>query len=178
MDYNYIKALHLIFVVTWFAGLFYIVRLFIYHREAQDEEEPKKSILQDQYKIMEKRLWFGITWPSAILTLVFALWMLWERPFLLDLPYMHVKFGFVFFLYLYHFSCGYLFKQQQQGVFKYSSNQLRVWNEVATLFLVSVVFIIILKSALDWVYGLIGLVVFSILLMLAIRIYKKLRTKA
>ena len=178
MDYNYIKALHLIFVVTWFAGLFYIVRLFIYHREAQDEEEPKKSILQDQYKIMEKRLWFGITWPSAILTLVFALWMLWKRPFLLDLPYMHVKFGFVFFLYLYHFSCGYLFKQQQQGVFKYSSNQLRVWNEVATLFLVSVVFIIILKSALDWVYGLIGLVVFSILLMLAIRIYKKLRTKA
>ena len=177
MDYNYIKALHLIFVVTWFAGLFYIVRLFIYHREAQDEEEPKKSILQDQYKIMEKRLWFGITWPSAILTLVFALWMLWKRPFLLDLPYMHVKFGFVFFLYLYHFSCGYLFKQQQQGVFKYSSNQLRVWNEVATLFLVSVVFIIILKSALDWVYGLIGLVVFSILLMLAIRIYKKLRTK-
>lgn len=178
MDYNYIKALHLIFVVTWFAGLFYIVRLFIYHREAQDEEEPKKSILQDQFKIMEKRLWYGITWPSAILTLVFALWMLWERPFLIDLPYMHVKFGFVFFLYLYHFSCGYLYRQQQRGVFKYSSNQLRIWNEVATLFLVSVVFIIILKSALDWVYGLIGLVVFSILLMLAIKIYKKLRTKS
>ena len=178
MDYNYIKALHIIFVVTWFAGLFYIVRLFIYDQEAQDEEEPKKSILQAQFKIMKKRLWYGITWPSAILTLFFAVWLLVKSPAYLKLGYMHVKLGFVFLLYLYHFSCGYLFKLQQQGIFKYSSNQLRVWNEVATLFLVSIVFIIVLKHAINWLYGLLGLVIFTVILMLAIRIYKKLRTRS
>jgi len=70
MDYFYLKALHIIFIVTWFAGLFYIVRLFIYHTEAQDEEEVARIILQKQYKIMSKRLWYGITWPSAILTAI------------------------------------------------------------------------------------------------------------
>lgn len=178
MDFNYIKALHIIFVVTWFAGLFYIVRLFIYHREAEDENEPKKSILQGQYSIMEKRLWYGITWPSAILTLIFASWLLIKSPGYLKLPYMHVKLTFVFLLYVYHFLCGRIFKQLQKGVFKYSSNQLRVWNEVATLFLVAIVFIIVVKSAINWIYGIVGLVIFAAMLMLAIRIYKKLRKAA
>jgi putative membrane protein len=178
MDFGYIKALHIIFVVTWFAGLFYIVRLFIYHREAEEEEEPKKSILQEQFKLMEKRLWYGITWPSAILTLVFATWMLIDNPAYLKLGYMHVKLGFVFLLYLYHLSCGYIFRQQQKGIFNYTSTQLRVWNEVATLFLVSIVFIIILRSTINWLYGLLGLIIFTVVLMLAIRIYKKLRTRS
>ncbi len=175
MDFNYVKALHIIFVVTWFAGLFYIVRLFIYHREAEDENEPKKSILQDQFSIMEKRLWYGITWPSALLTLIFASWLLIKSPGYLKLPYMHVKLTFVFLLYVYHFLCGRIFKQLQKGVFKYSSNQLRIWNEVATLFLVAIVFIIVVKSAINWIYGIVGLVIFAAMLMLAIRIYKKLR---
>jgi len=72
MNYSYIKALHIIFVVTWFAGLFYIVRLFIYFAEAQEKPEPERSILQNQFRIMQKRLWYGITWPSAILTLIFG----------------------------------------------------------------------------------------------------------
>ncbi|MDR9488704.1 CopD family protein, partial [Salibacter sp.] len=70
----YIKALHIIFVVTWFAGLFYIVRLFIYHTEAEQRSEPEKSILQSQFRLMEKRLWYGITWPSAVLTMIFGIW--------------------------------------------------------------------------------------------------------
>src|SRR5699024_471793 len=73
--YQYIIALHIIFIVTWFAGLFYMVRLFIYNREAQDKEEPERRILQGQYKVMIKRLWLGITWPSAILTFIFGPWM-------------------------------------------------------------------------------------------------------
>ena len=64
----YIKALHIIFIVTWFSGLFYIVRLFIYNTEAGQKAEPEKSILQRQFSIMIKRLWLGITWPSAVLT--------------------------------------------------------------------------------------------------------------
>ena len=73
--YLYVKALHIIFIVTWFSGLFYIVRLFIYNREAAEKEEPEKSILQKQFSIMIKRLWFGITWPSAVLTLIFGAWL-------------------------------------------------------------------------------------------------------
>lgn len=178
MDYPYLKALHIIFVVTWFAGLFYIVRLFIYHTEAAQEDEPKQSILQQQFKLMEKRLWYGITWPSAVLTAVFAFWMLYQSPGLLKAPYMHVKLGFVFLLYVYHFLCGRLFRQLQQHTIRYSSNQLRVWNEVATIFLVAIVFIIVLKSTVDWVWGLAGLLLFTIVLMLAIRIYKRLRESA
>jgi len=170
----YLKALHIIFVVTWFAGLFYIVRLFIYYTEANEEEEPKRSILQYQFQIMMKRLWFGITWPSALLTAIFGFWLLntlnwWGQPF------MHLKLTFVLFLYVYHFLCHRLFKQLIAGIVKYSSNQLRIWNEVATLFLVAIVFIVVLKDLTNWIYGLVGLVLFSVLLMLAIRIYKRLR---
>jgi putative membrane protein len=170
----YLKALHIIFVVTWFAGLFYIVRLFIYYTEANEEEEPKRSILQNQFQIMMKRLWFGITWPSAVLTAIFGFWLMqtlnwWDQSF------MHLKLTFVLFLYIYHFLCHRLFKQLIAGRFKYSNNQLRIWNEVATLFLVAIVFIVVLKDLTNWIYGLVGLVLFSVLLMLAIRIYKRLR---
>src|ERR1035441_1745460 len=66
----YLKATHIVFVVTWFAGLFYIPRLFIYHTEAQEKPEPEKTILSNQFKIMTKRLWYGITWPSMVLTYI------------------------------------------------------------------------------------------------------------
>ena len=68
--YIYLKALHIIFIVTWFAGMFYIVRLFIYNTEAAGKAEPERGILQGQFSVMIRRLWFGITWPSAILTLI------------------------------------------------------------------------------------------------------------
>ena len=68
--YSYLKALHIIFVVTWFAGMFYMPRLFIYNTEAGEKDNAAKNALRDQFKIMMKRLWLGITWPSAILTLV------------------------------------------------------------------------------------------------------------
>ena len=74
--YNYIKALHIIFVVTWFSGMFYMVRLFIYNTEAGDKDELTKQVLRRQFGIMIKRLWLGITWPSAILTVVFGTWMI------------------------------------------------------------------------------------------------------
>jgi putative membrane protein len=172
----YIKALHIIFVVTWFAGLFYIVRLFIYHTEAQQSGEPERSILQKQFKLMEKRLWYGIAWPSAILTFIFGFWLLYNYNWW-EMPFMHLKLGFVAFLYVYHFLCHFLFMQLQNNILKYSSTQLRVWNEVATLFLVSIVFIIVLKNSTSWIKGLVGLLIFTIVLMLAIKFYKTLRNK-
>lgn len=177
MDFLNLKALHIIFVITWFAGLFYIVRLFIYHAEAEEKPEPEKSILQKQYKLMEKRLWFIITWPSAILASIFGFWMLYQNPAYLKMPWMHVKLGFVFLLYLYHGSCHYIYKLLQKDIVKYSSNKLRIWNEVATIILFAVVFLVVLKHTVNWIYGVVGIVLFSILLMLAVKLYKRLRGK-
>lgn len=178
--YNYLKALHIIFIVTWFAGMFYIVRLFIYNREANDKPEPAKGILQNQFRIMIKRLWLGITWPSAILTLIFGPWVLangnWDKT-LGDASgrWLVVKLVLVVLLYVYHFSLHKMYRQQLQGIFKQSSQQLRVWNEVATIFLIPIVMLATVKQAVSFVWGLAGLIGFIIILMSAIKIYKNLR---
>lgn len=178
MDYLYLKALHLIFIVTWFAGLFYIVRLFIYQTEAKEKPEPDRSILVKEYQRNASRLWMGITWPSAILTLIFGSWLLFvHRSGYLSMGFMHIKLTLVLLLYVYHFACQYIYNQLQKGVYKYSSMKLRIWNEVATILLVGIIFIIVLKSALSLVWGIIGLISFSIIIMLAIRVYKKIREK-
>jgi len=175
--YNYIKSLHLIFVITWFAGLFYIVRLFVYQIEANNKPSPEREILLSQFKIMTYRLWFIITWPSAILATIFAVWLLVLMPASLQMDWMHVKLGFVLALFLYHFKCHKIYKQLQKDVFKYSSNFMRLWNEGATIILFAVVFLVILKNAFNWIYGVIGIIVFSILIMLGFKFYKRIREK-
>ncbi|PQB06329.1 protoporphyrinogen IX oxidase [Polaribacter filamentus] len=177
MDYLYVKALHIIFVVTWFAGLFYIPRLFIYHVEAENKPEPAKEILQTQYKLMTKRLWYIITWPSAILASFFAIWLLVKNPYYLSEPWMHVKLAFVLALYFYHYYCQVIYGQLQRDIIKYSAFKLRIWNEVATIILFAVVFLVTLKSAINWIWGVIGIILFGVLLMLGIRLYKKIREK-
>jgi putative membrane protein len=172
-----LKSLHIIFVVTWFAGLFYIVRLFIYHVEAQDKTEPATSILSSQYKIMEKRLWYIITWPSMIFTLIIASLLRYSKPvgFMMQ-NYMLLKLGFVGVLVVYHIGCHKIYKELQQNTFKYSSMQLRLWNEVATLLLFIIVFLIVYKS-LDFYKGIAGFGALVVILMLGIKWYKKSRTK-
>ena len=177
MDFLYIKALHIIFVVTWFAGLFYIVRLFIYHTEAETKLEPAKSILQTQYKLMSKRLWYIITWPSAILASFFAFWMLYKSPYYLTESWMLVKLAFVLGLYFYHGFCQNIYSKLQKDIVKYSAFKLRIFNEVATLILFAVVFLVTLKSAINWIWGVAGIVLFSVLLMLSIRLYKRIKEK-
>lgn len=179
--YLYLKALHIIFIVTWFAGMFYIVRLYIYNTEANSNPEPERTILQNQFKIMIKRLWLGITWPSAILTLIFGPWILiqgnwWETVFTEAGTWLTIKLVFVILLYIYHFTLHSMYKQQMAGIYKYSSQKLRIWNEVATIFLVAIVMLASVKQSMSFLWGLLGLVAFIILLMSAIRIYKNLRT--
>lgn len=175
--YNYIKSLHLIFVITWFAGLFYIVRLFVYHIEANDKPSPEKEILIKQYKLMSYRLWYIITWPSAVLATIFAITLLALMPEWLNQPWMHVKLGFVFLLFLYHLKCHQIFKQLQNDEVKRTTGFMRLWNEGATLILFAVVFLVILKNAVNWIYGVIGIIAFSILLMLGYKFYKRIREK-
>jgi putative membrane protein len=170
----YVKALHIIFIVTWFSGLFYMVRLLIYNTEAGQKDEVERRILRNQFSIMIKRLWLGITWPSAILTLIFGIW-LWQLYAMLP-TWLEIKLGFVLGLYLYHFSVHALYRQQMSGLFKYSSQQLRIWNEVATVFLVAIVMLVVVKQNMSWVWGIVGIFALAILLMSAIRIYKTIRT--
>lgn len=174
---NYIKALHLIFVITWFAGLFYIVRLFIYQIEASQKPSPDKEILGEQLKLMANRLWYIITWPSAILTLIFAGTLLYLNSGLLHLPWMQVKLGFVILLYLYHFKCHQIYKQLQNGIVKYSSNYMRLFNEGATIILFSVVFLVIVRHEVNWIFGVVGIISLSVILMLLVKIYKRFREK-
>ena len=175
--YNYIKALHLIFVVTWFAGLFYIPRLFVYQIEAFHKPSPDKEILGVQLKLMAKRLWFIITWPSAILATIFAVWLLILQPFWLQQPWMHVKLMFVALLFLYQFQTHVYFKQLQNDVVKKTSNFMRMYNEGATFILFAVVFLVILKSAINWIFGVIAIFVLGLLLMIGFKVYKRIRDK-
>jgi putative membrane protein len=175
--YNYIKALHLIFIVTWFAGLFYIPRLFIYHIEATEKPSPDKEILSNQLKLMTKRLWNIITWPSAIISTIFAIWLLILQPIWLQEPWMLVKLVFVVLLFLYHLKSHQIYKQLQRDEVKYTSRFMRIWNEGATLILFAVVFLVILKSAFNWIFGVIGIIILGILLMLGIRLYRRIQKK-
>ena len=177
MEYLYIKALHIIFITTWFAGLFYIVRLFIYFKEAEEKSKEAQDVLLPQYALMIKRLWLIITWPSAILATAFAVYMLILQPVWLTQGWMHIKLLFVVGLFVYQFFCHKMYRQTQKGYLKYSSKFLRMWNEVATIILFACVFLVVLKTGLDWIYGVIGILVISILLMLGIKLYKNLRKK-
>lgn len=173
--YLYVKALHIIFIVTWFSGMFYMVRLFIYNTEAAESPEPAKTILRHQYRIMIKRLWLGITWPSAVLTFLFGSWM-WYM--LGSLPgWLIIKLFFVLGLFLYHFSLQYIYTQQMKGIFRWSSQQLRIWNEVATIFLVAIVMLVSVKQNMSWAWGLLGLIAVVIALMSAIKVYRRLRER-
>lgn len=177
MIYDYIKSLHLIFVITWFAGLFYIVRLFVYQIEATQKSSPEKEILGAQYKIMTKRLWYIITWPSMLLAIGFAIWLLALRPFFIADAWMQVKLGFVFLLVIYHIKCHKIFSQLQRDEVKHSSNFMRLFNEGATILLFAIVFLVILKNAVNWIYGTLGIILFGVLLMLGYKFYKRLREK-
>ncbi|MDB9754677.1 CopD family protein [Winogradskyella sp.] len=175
--YNYIKSLHLIFVITWFAGLFYIPRLFVYQIEAFHKPSPDKEILGKQLKLMSKRLWFIITWPSAILATLFAIWLLILMPSWLEQPWMHVKLGFVLLLYLYQYKTHIYYKQLKKDEIKVTSNFMRIWNEGATFILFAVVFLVILKNSINWIFGVIGILVLGILIMLGFKLYKNIRSK-
>jgi protoporphyrinogen IX oxidase len=177
MTFLYLKAVHIIFIVTWFAGLFYMPRLFVYITEAHEKSEPEKSILLKQLKMMASRLWYGITWPSAVITLGMGTALLINQSEWLQHGFMHMKLTLVFFLYLYHFSLHAILKNLERDIVKYTSQQLRLWNEVATLFLISIVFIIVLKNALSMAWGLAGLLVVTFLILAGIRLYKKYRSK-
>jgi protoporphyrinogen IX oxidase len=174
----YITALHIIFVVCWFAGLFYIVRLFIYATEANLKPEPERSILLNQFAIMKKRLMYGITWPAGILTVIFGAWLMFDNiSFYLTSPWFILKLIFVGFLVLYHMQCQLMLQQQAKGIFRFTSFKLRVFNEVATIVLFAVVFLVEIKRNTSWIYAILGTFILAALLLLGIFLYNQQRIK-
>lgn len=168
MPYLWFKAFHIIGVVVWFAGLFYLVRLFIYHVEANEESEPAQAILKKQYGVMEKRLLNIITTPGMIVTVVCAVGLLVTEPALMKQGWLHAKLGFVALLLGYHYYCTRLLKQLELGTCRWSSQQLRGLNEAPTVLLVVIVLLAVFKngfptSATVWViFGLVVAMVATI----------------
>lgn len=175
MTYLYIKAIHIIFIVTWFSGMFYMPRLFIYATEANARPQAEREVLQQQLGLMARRLWLGITWPSAVLTAIFGGWIAGLYG---SVPgWLWIKLGFVALLYIYHFSLHKIYLEQRKGIFRFTSNGLRIWNEVATVMLVAIVMLVTVKSNLSAVYGLAGLFLLILILLSSIRIYAIFRKK-
>ncbi|MFN3939921.1 MAG: CopD family protein, partial [Chitinophagales bacterium] len=135
--YNYIVATHIVFVVAWFAALFYIVRLYIYHTEALQKSEPEKKILSGQFMVMEKRLMRIIGTPAMIITLATGICLLSMQTAFLQQPWMHIKITFVVLVIAYHFLCLRIQKKLASQQILFTSMQLRMLTELATVFLVA-----------------------------------------
>ncbi|ARV60810.1 TIGR00701 family protein [Nostocales cyanobacterium HT-58-2] len=148
MAYSWFKAFHIVGIVVWFAGLFYLVRLFIYHVEANQEAEPARTILKNQYQIMEKRLYSIITTPGMLVTVAMAIGLLTTEPEVLKEGWLHVKLGFVVLLIGYHHYCKRLMKQLAEDKCKWNSQQLRALNEAPTVMLVVIVLLAVFKNNL------------------------------
>jgi putative membrane protein len=177
MSYDAIKALHIIFMVTWFAGLFYIVRLFIYQVEAEELPEEEKKVLIPYLQKIQRPLWFGITWPGMILTAAFGTTLFIMNPALLQQGFIHVKIALVTGLIAYHIHCHRIYKKQQQRIYPHSGLFMRYWNEVATIFLFLIVLVIVLKNNINWVYMAIGMAVLIALILWGVKAYKRRRSK-
>ena len=162
-SYLWFKTFHIIGVVVWFAGLFYLVRLFIYHVEAAEQEQPIRAAFEQQYGLMERRLANIITTPGMAVAVSCAVGLLVVNPSWLQQSWMHAKLLFVAFLLGYHWLCYRLMGQLQRGVCNWSGRQLRALNELPTLLLVIVVLLVVFKQqfptgAATWLT--VGLVVF------------------
>ena len=175
MTFLILRALHIIGIVCWFAGLFYLVRLFIYHVEAFDEAEPKRGILTAQFALMSRRLWSAITVPAMFLTAATGSWLMFGYHDLLHEPWLHVKLIFLAILFGYHYDCGRILKRLARGERSHTSRQLRIYNEVATFLLVGIVFVAVSRNGSMAFKALAGCALLFALLLLFLR--KKLQGK-
>ncbi|MGV4413969.1 CopD family protein [Chryseobacterium sp. T1] len=178
MLYTIIKALHIIFMVSYFAGIFYLARLFVYYKDTDDFETTKQSILREQYAFMAKRLWNIIIVPAGSIMLTAGLLMIFLNAGLMKMPWFHLKLTFLIGLLAYHTWCWKKLKLMQnlQGkTFPIPNIKLRQINEIATFILFAVVFTVILKSwVIDyWWQLLLGFFVVVILIMSTVKLVNK-----
>lgn len=181
--YEFFKSLHIIGFVSWFAALFYLPRLFIYHTEALDAPEPERSILTHQYALMERRLYHIIMTPAMLLTFSGGFAMLimntqYGMAWFNSNPWIYWKLGLIVFLTSYHHYSKTIMKRLGTGQRVMTSTQFRLYNEVTTLFLVAIVLLAVYKNSLQFLYALAGLIGLGVLLALGVRGYKKIRERS
>lgn len=167
MIYLYIKAFHLVFIVTWFSGLFYLGRLLVYWREAHDSVSGSAGEHALGLSTMTRRLLFAITWPSLVLTVVLGTTLSVLNAALP--PWLIVKFVLVSLLIVYHVSLHRIYRKHKLGMFPYTSRQLRLWNEVPTILLITIVLLAILKDQASLLFLVIALGILTSLIVFAVR---------
>lgn len=172
MSFLWFKALHVVGFVSWFAGLFYLVRLFIYHVEMQARPDPERAVLHPQFMLMERRLWLAITNPAMVITVLFGAGLAYYNILAAGtlVPWLAVKLGLVVLLLGYHFWCGAIRQQLAAGRCRWTSPQLRLFNEGATLLLVAIVMLAVFKTLFDALWGALALVGFGVLLAIAVKL--------
>ncbi len=177
MAYLWFKAFHLIGIVVWFAGLFYLVRLFVYHAEASEQPEPAQTILKNQYQLMEKRLYNIITTPGMVVTVAMAIGLIYTEPGILKSGWLHLKLGLVAVLIGYHFYCGRIMKKLAQDECKWTGQQFRALNEAPTVLLVSIVLLAVFKNNLPLDLTTWLIVALVVAMAASIQLYAKKRRK-
>jgi protoporphyrinogen IX oxidase len=177
MAYLWFKAFHLVGIVVWFSGLFYLVRLFVYHAEASEHPEPLQTMLKKQYELMEKRLYNIITTPGMVVTVAMAIGLISTEPEILKSGWLHIKFALVALLIGYHFYCGRIIKQFEKNQCKWTGQQFRALNEAPTVLLVSIVLLAVFKN--DLPLDMTTWVIFAMVVAMiaSIQLYAKKRKK-
>lgn len=178
MLYTIIKAIHIIFMVSYFAGIFYLVRLFVYYKDTDEFEETKKQVLREQYVFMARRLWNIITVPAGVIMLVSGLVMIFLNFGLMKTPWFHLKLTFLLGLAAYHYWCWkkiLQIKGLHGNPLPIANIKLRQANEIATFILFLVVFTVILKSMVIsyWWQLIVGFIVLVVLIMLTVKLVNK-----
>ena len=178
MLYTILKAVHIIFMVSYFAGIFYLVRIFVYYKDTDSFQEAKKSILREQYVFMARRLWNIITVPAAVIMLLSGIALIAGNPTLLQTPWFHLKLTFLLGLAAYHYWCWKKVGQIRNlsgGILQIANIKLRQANEIATFLLFLIVFTVILKSTVleFWWQLLAGFIVLVISIMLIVKLVNR-----
>jgi putative membrane protein len=148
MAYHWFKAFHIVGIVAWFAGMFYLPRLFVYHAEANEQAEPARSILRNQYQIMEQRLYSIIMTPAMVLTVAMAIGLVTTEPEVMKDTWLHVKLAIVLLLIGYHHYCKRIIKKLAVDECRMTSQQFRWFNEIPTVLFVLVVLLAVFKNSL------------------------------
>lgn len=174
-----LKALHIIGFVAWFAGLFYLVRMFVYHTEAYDKEQPEQDILRKQLHMMETKVYKIICTPGMILTWICGTMMIMEYGmdwFRIN-SWLHVKLLLILLLSGYHHYCKTLIRKLENAKTGFSSFQFRLFNELPSLFLIAIVLLAVFRNKLNFLYAIIGILIAALLMYLIARVYKNNREK-
>lgn len=163
------KALHLIGMVSWMSGAFYLVRILVYHVEALARAEPERSVLARQFATMEGKVYNIILKPAVVITWTFGSVMLAIQPGLLLQGWLLVKLAFVLGFTVYTWRCGVWMRELENGTRQFSHVFFRAMNEVPTIILAAVVFLAVYRHGVNWFYLVLGLGLFSFLIFSAVR---------